>query len=104
MIKVISIEEQNPYADANKCNDGGGYFQPLITFEYNGKIGTIDDANCGDFGRRYYIDFGDKFYHYDGVSCNTREETNFTEDDNQFIDAFNEKFPEYRIYPKKARR
>jgi len=100
LIKILKIEERNPYADPDKCNDGGGYFQPLITFEYNGKIGTIDDASCGDFGRRYFIEFGNKYYNYDGISYPIIEETNFTEEDYQFIDTFNKMFWKYRIYHK----
>ena len=98
-ISIISIEERNPYADPDKCNDGGGYYQPSIIFEYDGQIGEIEDCNCGDFGKRYYISYGDKYYNFDGVS--SYEETNFTtEEDYQFIETFNKQFPQYRIYPK----
>ena len=103
MIKIISIEERNPYADPDKCNDGGGYYQPSIIFEYDGQIGKIEDCNCGDFGKRYFVEFGDKYYHYDGISYNPIEETNFTEDDNDFIEEFNKTFRGYRIYPKTRR-
>ena len=97
MIKEISREEQNSFADADKCNNGGGYFQPLITFEHNGKIGTIDDTGCGDFGDRYTVEYGEKYYTFDQVSNPSRSETNFTAADKEFIDEFNEKYRCYRI-------
>lgn len=55
-------EETNPFADADRAGDGGGYFQPcghgyavtprgeLVEWSYG-------DESCGDFGERYYIQY-----------------------------------------------
>lgn len=64
MVKLISVwgEETNPYANPDKANDGGGYFQPSggVFVEVDGDpvIVEVDDLSCGEFGTRiqYAID------------------------------------------------
>jgi|LSQX01.3.fsa_nt_gb hypothetical protein len=97
MITEISRAEQNSHYDQAKCNNGGGYSQPLITFEYNGKIGTINDTSCGDFGDRYTVEYDGKYYTYDNASNPTREETNLTANDAEFVEEFNKAYPGRRI-------
>lgn len=56
-IKLIERKEQNPFADARFCNNGGGYFQPYILKEiyFRGEkyYFELNDSSCGDFGYRY---------------------------------------------------
>lgn len=58
----VEAKETNPFADAERAGDGGGYFQPcghgyavtprgeLVEWSYG-------DESCGDFGERYYIQY-----------------------------------------------
>ena len=102
MIKELGYAETNEFADESRANNGGGYHQPLITFEYKGEKGTIHDTSCGDFGKWYEVIIGEKYFSYDGVSGYSYPEdryyTNFTEDDREFISCFNSAYPEYSIY------
>ncbi|MCK9470674.1 MAG: hypothetical protein M0Q88_02845 [Bacilli bacterium] len=100
-MKLLNIKETNLFANPSLANNGGGYSQPLITFEYEGDIITIHDTSCGEFGKRYKVIIGEKYFSYDGVSRDMldvhRYSTNFEEVDRNFIDKFNYCYPEYRI-------
>jgi len=49
----IRWEETNPFANPEKANNGGGYSQPEIRFEFSDGIkGVIYDTSCGEFGSR----------------------------------------------------
>jgi hypothetical protein len=78
IFKEIKWVEQNPFVDPLKANNGGGYHQPLITFTFNGKTGSISDTSCGDFGHRIQIVYGDKEYYYDSVSREYIEYSTFS--------------------------
>lgn len=60
-MKTLEVKQGNPFYDASRTNNGGGYDQPIITFEHNGIVGTFSDRSCGDFGTRYELE-------YDGIS------------------------------------
>lgn len=57
--KIVSICEQNAFANENKSSNGGGYSQPLIEFVFNGLDGTLSDESCGEFGTRYWFSWGE---------------------------------------------
>lgn len=66
-LKIINIieEEQNPFYDKDRSNNGGGYHQPLIKITLNnGVTWEVDDTSCGDFGDRFTISspFGSAHY------------------------------------------
>lgn len=68
MFKIVSEVEQNAFYNEKCNNNGGGYHQPLITFVFNGVEGVIDDTSCGDFGSRYTIKYGRKYYSHDTIN------------------------------------
>ena len=76
--EILKVEEQNPYVDPMKANNGGGYSQPLITFVFNGTTGYIDDSSCGDFGERIHIEYKDKSYCVDAVGREKEEYSSFS--------------------------
>lgn len=78
-----TIEEQNPFADSERQNNGGGYHQPLIKGTFNDVAFMIDDMSCGDFGLRYSISYGTKQYVRDQI--NEVYFNNFTKKDYEFI-------------------
>ena len=90
-INIISTVETNSFADSSRANNGGGYSQPLITFEFDGIEGTFKDNSCGDFGKRYEIRYNGKLWTYDTMST-WKNYTNFDRhEDRDFIQAiFNE--------------
>lgn len=82
--KIVSVEEQNPFFDISKSRNGGGYHQPLITFTFNGKTGFIDDSSCGDFGERFSVIFGDKYYWLDTIN-GYEENSTFSKKDDMIL-------------------
>lgn len=54
-VKILEWKQQNPHYDPTRANNGGGYNQPLVRFEYKGKVFIIDDHGCGDFGEDFTI-------------------------------------------------
>ena len=78
--EILKVEEQNPYVDPMKANNGGGYSQPLITFVFNGTTGYIDDSSCGDFGERIHIEYKDKSYCVDAVGRENEEYSSFSKE------------------------
>ena len=96
-IKEISRVETNEFYNPDRGFNGGGYSQPDIVFEYDGKTGTIRGRNVGMYGKRYWVEYdGKKFYRStrDGESVT---ESDFTVDDIEFIEAFNSKYKNYAI-------
>ena len=91
-IKVLKKVETNSFADSSRSNNGGGYSQPLITFEFAGIKGEFKDSSAGEFGTRYEIRYGGKSYVYDSMS----DYLNFTNfdmvEDAEFIAAVKEAF------------
>lgn len=80
-IKQTVEIEQNEFANPDRAQNGGGYFQPYLEFEfdYDGSHYRfiIDDTSCGDFGERYSkslikID-GDKLVGVAGFYLNNME-------------------------------
>ena len=53
-LMIVEEEQGNPFFNAEKAFDGGGYNQPQITFVYNGCIGRFLNNSCGSFGSDYY--------------------------------------------------
>ena len=91
-LQILKRTETNSFADASKCNNGGGYSQPEFTFEYEGIEGKFKDQSCGDFGKRFSLDYNGKSWCYDTMS-NFRNFTNFdTVEDAEFIAAVKEAF------------
>lgn len=78
VFKIIDMEINSDY-DERFCRDGGSYYQPFITFAFDGALGTISDRGCGDFGSRYDIRFGDKVYSRDDLD--NEEFSSFTDED-----------------------
>ena len=83
---ITKKEEQNPGADANKCSNGGGYFQPylegLIKFKGKELNFILSDTSCGHFGTRYTLDIYDHgssvyYMHVDNVG-NSKNETEWS--------------------------
>lgn len=94
-IIILSEEEQNPFANERFSRNGGGYLQPHYRFEYNGIVGDVYDNNCGEYGTDYTVAYNGEeaaFCTKDG-----REEDYSTFTDEEFVKAFNEEFPYYRI-------
>ena len=54
---ITDYHEQNPDADINNCNNGGGYFQPyyegLITHGNKVYKFIINNTSCGEFFQRF---------------------------------------------------
>jgi len=75
MFEVISITQQNPCYDPERANNGGGYYQPLYKFVYNGIEGKFEDTSCGDFGGRYHLEWNGLHANRDqvGNECNYSE-------------------------------
>ncbi|EGQ3451666.1 hypothetical protein ACX812_001053 [Staphylococcus pseudintermedius] len=59
-VKILKIEQSNPHFDEKKKNNGGGYDQPIVTFEKDGIVGTYRNSSCGDFGSRYHLEWNGK--------------------------------------------
>ena len=94
MIKILKCEETNPFCNPRFANNGGGYSQPFYKFEYKGIKGTLHDTSCGDFGERYLLKWGDKFWRYSNVEGDVSiDQTNLDkEKDADFIEAIEEAF------------
>lgn len=91
-IKIISVVETNSFADESKSNNGGGYSQPFITFEYDGLKGTLHDTSCGDFGKRIELIYLDKKWNYNEMS-DWKNYTDFNMiDDADFAKAVQDEF------------
>lgn len=90
-LKLINEVEQNSFFNESTQNNGGGYYQPLLTF--NGKYNNyplgviISDTSCGDFGTRYSVAvvFNNKTYEYYYSSMNDDEWGNIPHDLSDFI-------------------
>lgn len=58
-IEMISCWGYAPEYEADRCNNGGSYYQPTggALFSVGGQFVAveIDDSSCGDFGSRLYI-------------------------------------------------
>ena len=56
---IISCWGYAPAYDADRCNNGGSYYQPTggALFSVGGQLVAVevDDSSCGDFGSRVYI-------------------------------------------------
>lgn len=59
IVKVSYVRTVNQDYDADKCHDGGCYFQPFTEYKttlYGEEVRiTVDDTSCGDFGTRYHV-------------------------------------------------
>lgn len=52
-ISNINTRETNEHYDPLRCNNGGGYSQPVITVDFDDGVSVmIEDTSCGDFGSR----------------------------------------------------
>ena len=76
--KILEVEEQNSFFDSGKSCNGGGYSQPFITFVFNGVVGSIQDTSCGEFGERYFVQFGEKSYSLDTTGIENEEYSSFS--------------------------
>lgn len=62
-MKITDISAgYNPFYDAEKANNGGGYWQYYGTCTVELDDGTTlsasyDNTSCGDFGERWYMEF-----------------------------------------------
>ena len=55
----VDSRETNPYVDASKSRNGGGYHQPQIEILLSSKQRIlINDESCGEFGRRIWVGMG----------------------------------------------
>lgn len=98
-IKEISRVETNEFYNPDKGFNGGGYSQPDIVFEYNGKTGTIEGRNAGMYGRRYWVKYDGKGFYRSTRNGADITEGDFTVDDIDFIEAFNSRYKNYAIKP-----
>lgn len=98
-IKEISRIETNEFYNPDKGFNGGGYSQPDIVFEYNGKTGTIEGRNAGMYGKRYWVKYDGKGFYRSTRNGADIAEGDFTVDDIEFIEAFNSKYKNYAIKP-----
>ena len=70
MFKILSAwgRATNPAYNPDTANNGGGYWQFAggLMAEINGQLVAfeVDDASCGDFGARYYVDIIADGYHW----------------------------------------
>lgn len=70
MFKILSAwgRATNPAYDSDTANNGGGYWQFAggLMAEINGQLVAVDvdDASCGDFGSRVYVDIIADGYHW----------------------------------------
>lgn len=96
-IKEISRVETNEFYNPDKGFNGGGYSQPDIVFEYNGKTGTIEGRNAGMYGKRYWVKYDGKGFYRSTRNGADIAEGDFTVDDIEFIEAFNSKYKNYAI-------
>ena len=98
-IKEISRVETNEFYNPDKGFNGGGYSQPDIVFEYDGKTGTIEGRNAGMYGKRYWVKYDGKGFYRSTRNGADIAEGDFTVDDIEFIEAFNSKYKNYTIKP-----
>lgn len=58
-LEMISCWGYAPEYDADRCNNGGSYYQPTggALFSVDGQpvAVEIDDSSCGDFGSRMFV-------------------------------------------------
>ena len=98
MIKVLNSVETNEFFNIEKSNNGGGYSQPKITFEYGGITGVYHDTSCGDFGTRFTVEWNGKKFELDEVQHGTCPDKNyryvstFSDADKNFIEEFEKLF------------
>lgn len=56
---MIACWGEAPDYDADRCNNGGSYYQPTggALFAVDGQPVTVEiaDSSCGDFGSRVYV-------------------------------------------------
>lgn len=70
MSNIVSVWgwATNPSYDSDTANNGGGYWQFAggLAAEINGQLVAVevDDASCGDFGSRVYVDIIAGGYHW----------------------------------------
>lgn len=81
MIKVLKIKQGNPHFDPRKQNDGGGYDQPIVTFEKDRIIGTYHNSSCGDFGSRHRLEWNDKVEIWGTMEPDFNYHDDFNEDE-----------------------
>lgn len=100
-LKIISAQQQNDFYNVSKSCNGGGYDQPFVRFEFAGIEGFLDDTSCGEFGRRYSIEWNGSIYELDEVNGSNREFSNFDKGEKEhqeFVEAFNSTFSGRCIY------
>lgn len=93
MIKVISEINQNDFSNGEiiYTNDGR-YYQPLISFEFNGEKGIYSDTSATGFFLRYELQFGDKLFWYTDQNYKEDMYSDFSkevEKDRIFVYAWN---------------
>lgn len=75
-VNILKVEQGNEFYDASKLNNGGGYDQPIITFEYKGIQGVYEDTSCGDFGTRESVEWDGKYAQWGSM---IEEENHYSE-------------------------
>lgn len=92
-ITNIQVEQGNPFYDPARGNDGGGYDQPEIKFDYGFERCYISDSSCGDFGDRFTVERGEQVYSFNQVDRGAEEYSDFSRDnpdDVRFVEAVKE--------------
>lgn len=94
MLSLVSeMNLNNDFYDANKQNNGGGYYQPCYiysgTYENKPIEVQIRDTSCGEFGSRYsvevYYDNTVTEYYYNSMNNHVEEYGNISDDMSDFI-------------------
>lgn len=67
MMIILNEKELNDFVNPDTANNGGGYHQPAVDFMFNGKKGYFEDTSCGDFGKRYFVEWDGFCMNYDEV-------------------------------------
>lgn len=59
-LTILSVKQGNEFYEESRKHNGGGYDQPTVIFEIEGKQGVFKDTSCGEFGSRYFLEFDGK--------------------------------------------
>lgn len=94
MIKVISEINQNDFSNGEIAyTNDEQYYQPLISFDFDGERGIYSDTSEPGFLLRYELQFGDKLFWYTDQNYKEDIYSNFSkevEKDRVFVSAWND--------------
>lgn len=86
--EVISIEQMNEHYDPWMACNGGGYDQPEYKIRMaDGTLAVLRDTSCGDFGGRFFFQYGDRCALWGSMLSEEQAYSDYTEADRSFLDV-----------------